>query len=122
MDRAGRGAGGGLSQTVKSARGLKLTTHLHTVQRLCIKGAIPLLPLYAFLACKGIIFALSFSGFLQLSLFLILASRQCLVIRHPLSVLFLECEKQVFIRLQNERQNYLLPLESNLDLINSSFW
>jgi hypothetical protein len=36
-----------------SERGVRLTTHLHRVQRLRMSGAIPLLPLYAFMVCKG---------------------------------------------------------------------
>jgi hypothetical protein len=37
-----------------SGRGVKLTTHLHLVPRLRVSGAIPLLPLYAFMpwTCK----------------------------------------------------------------------
>jgi hypothetical protein len=34
----------------QSGRGVKLTTYLHIVPRLRMTGAIPLLPLYAFMA------------------------------------------------------------------------
>jgi hypothetical protein len=65
MDRAVAGWGLGvlLSQAVKSARGFKLTTHLHVVHRLCMNGFVPLLPLYAFMACKGIILYFVFLWF-----------------------------------------------------------
>ena len=43
----------GFLPRVCSERGVRLTTHLHRVQRLRISGAIPLLPLYAFMVCMG---------------------------------------------------------------------
>jgi hypothetical protein len=36
-----------------SGRSVKITTHLHLVTKSRISGAIPLLPLYAFMAWRG---------------------------------------------------------------------
>ena len=38
----------------KKGRGVKLTNHLHLLPRLRLCGAIPLCPLYDFMACTGI--------------------------------------------------------------------
>jgi hypothetical protein len=42
-------------------RGLVLTTHFHLVPRLKMSGAVPLLPLYAFMACAGTAFSFTLS-------------------------------------------------------------
>ena len=42
--------GSGVLSRGYSGRGVKLTTHLHLVPRLRMSGAIPLIPLYAFMA------------------------------------------------------------------------
>jgi len=48
-------------------QGMKLTTHLHLVPRLSMSGAVPLLPIYAFIAWTGKIltFCINFNEFIQ---------------------------------------------------------
>jgi hypothetical protein len=43
----------GFHPRVCSERRVRLNTHLHQVQMLKMSGAIPLLPLYAFMVCMG---------------------------------------------------------------------
>jgi len=43
----------GLFHRGYSNQGMKLTTHFSLIPRLRLSGAIPLLPLYAFMACTG---------------------------------------------------------------------
>ena len=45
--------GAGALSRGESSRGVKLTTHLYLVPRLRMRGAIPLLPQYAFIAWTG---------------------------------------------------------------------
>lgn len=113
---------GVLSQEVKSARGLKLTTHLHAVQSLCMKGVIPLLPLYALMACKGIILSFVFLWFpAGFSVFdPRISSVPC---PQTSSFCTFPWIWETIIHTRTKRgQNYHLPVKSDLDLMNSSFW
>jgi hypothetical protein len=45
---------GSVGEDVSSGQGVILTTHLRLASRFIMSGAIPLVPLYTFMACTGI--------------------------------------------------------------------